>query len=162
MIDPLRPYRNWIGTWAGPGEAQTGAPVIVRQTFELYMDGHALLMHFEAMDPDATRLYHGVRSLLRADNHGVLHAAAYSTIHGCMLFDATPDDEGVLALAAQSPDGNLVNVTFVEEASDALLFTAGFRPPRVPLDTPGLPRMHARLKRLLPVNFSAPPGAPRG
>jgi hypothetical protein len=143
-------YMHWIGTWAGVGETQVGQKTLIRQTFKLAMDGTGIEMHFEAFDPALSVMYHGVRSVLASAPSGVLRALAYSTIHGPLLLELMPDDEGVMALSGDSQDGNRISVTFVEESADELLFTAFWRGVDEPVAGKDAPRMTCRLERSQP------------
>ncbi len=146
MRNDLPGYLRWEGVWTGRGESQAGQVVIVRCEFSEALRGEALGMHFEAFDESLGTLYHGVHAYLAPARQGDLRCTAHSTIHGPLILDRTPDDDGVLALSGLSVAGNQISVTFVEEHDGSLLFTAFSRPPSVPLHE-NLPRMHCRLIR---------------
>jgi hypothetical protein len=153
----ITPYLAWLGTWGGSGQAQDGQAVRIRCTFETVVCDTALRMSFEATDLSGQTLYHGVVACLGPTPTGDMRAVALSTIHGNLLLEQTPDDEGVLALAGQSQQGNHLNVTFVPEAPGRLLFTGSWRPPSVPPDDPRYGRMTANLGKLMPMQMP-PPG----
>lgn len=146
MRNDLQSYMRWEGVWTGRGESQLGQPVLVRCEFNEELRGAALGMHFEAYDESLTTLYHGVRAYLGPAGDQKLACTAYSTIHGPLLLERTPDDDGVMALSGLTLAGNQISVTFVEEVDGSLLFTAFWRPPSMPLHE-SLPRMHCRLTR---------------
>lgn len=151
--DPLARYWPWCGLWGGTGSAQDGRPVAIRMVVERQLLDSVLRMHFEATSPDGAVLYHGVVTSIGVTPSGQVRAATYSTIHGSMVLDQTPDDEGVLALAGESLRGNQINVTIVEESPGALMFAALWRPPGARADDPRLGRMASRLSRLAPMKF---------
>jgi hypothetical protein len=146
MRNDLQRYMRWEGVWTGRGESQAGQVVIVRCEFSEALRGEAMGMHFEALDESLGILYHGVHAYLAPTRQGDLRCSAHSTIHGPLIFDRTPDDEGVLALTGMSVAGNQISVTFVEEDPTSLMFTAFWRPPNAALNE-NLPRMHCRLSR---------------
>ena len=151
----LDEYRRWLGVWSGSGETQAGQETLIRTTFEHGLDGFALAMHFEAWDTTLTTLYHGVHALLSRAPNGAMKAIAHSTIHGPLILELTPDDEGVMALAGDSLAGSHISVTFMEESADELMFAAFWRPPGTHAGEPDAPRMTCNLKRSLPFK---PPG----
>lgn len=151
MPDVMRIYGAWCGTWGGSGKAQDGRPVLVRMVVEPAVHGAALRMAFEATSPDGTQLYHGVVCCVGTGPTGAVKAATYSTIHGVILLDQTPDDERVLALAGDSEQGNRINVTIHEEAPDRLGFSAMWRPPGAAPGPEQRGRMTAALRRLVPM-----------
>jgi hypothetical protein len=153
----LTDYLPWIGVWAGVGETQAGQDALIRTEFYPAMDSAGLAMHFEAWDVRMSMMYHGVRAMLAPAPSGVLRALAFSTIHGALLLELTPDDEGVMALAGESLAGNRISVTFVQEGPDHLLFTASWRPPHAKGDDE-MPRMTCLMKRSAPMK--APPISP--
>ena len=155
MSAVLADYLPWIGVWAGSGETQAGQKTLIRTEFYPAMDSCGLGMHFEAWDPQLSTLYHGVRAMLAPAPSGVLRALAYSTIHGALLLELTPDDEGVMALAGESIAGNLISVTFVQEDPDRLLFTAFWRPPQTKGEGE-MPRMSCLMKRVSPMKVPPP------
>jgi hypothetical protein len=156
MAEPIGHYLSWIGVWTGTGEAQAGMETLIRVEMFPAAAGTGLGFHFEAYDLQATRLYHGVRAVVAAAPSGALRAIAWSSIHGSLLLEQTPDDEGVLALTGTSRTGNQISVTFVEETPDQLLFTAFWRPPNARTDD-DRPRMTCVIRRVTPVKFDPPP-----
>lgn len=154
MNQGITPYLAWLGTWGGSGEAQDGQAVRIRCTFETAVADTALRMSFEATDLSGQTLYHGVVACLGTLPTGGLRAVALSTIHGNLMLEQTPDDEGVLALSGRAQNDNQINVTFVQEAPGRLLFTGMWRPPGVPLDDPRFGRMTANLGKLVPMRVS--------
>lgn len=160
--DPLARYWNWCGLWGGTGSAQDGRPVAIRMVVQRRLLDSTLGMHFEATSPDGAVLYHGVITAIGPTPTGQVRAATFSTIHGSMVLDQTPDDEGVLALAGQSLRGNQINVTIAEENPQHLMFTALWRPPGAMADDPRLGRMASPLTRLAPMRIPSgpPPGKP--
>lgn len=146
MRNDLQTYLRWEGVWTGRGESQAGQQVLVRVEFKEELCGAALGMHFEAFDETLSILYHGVRAYLGPAGPKKLSCIAHTTIHGPLLMERTPDDDGVLALSGQSRAGNQISVTFVEEVDGSLLLTAFWRPPHTALHE-NLPRMHCRLTR---------------
>jgi hypothetical protein len=133
---------------------------LIRTEFYPAMDSTGLGMHFEAWDPRMSVLYHGVRAMLAAAPSGVLRALAYSSIHGALLLELTPDDEGVMALAGESMTGNRISVTFVQEEPDQLLFTAFWRPPQTRGED-DRPSMTCVMRRALPMKIPAPTSPPQ-
>ena len=150
MTPRVADYQRWVGTWTGEGGTQAGQKTLIRQTFSLALDGTGLEMHFEAFDTSLSVMFHGVRSMLAPAPSGVLRALAYSTIHGPLLLELMPDDEGVMALSGDYQSGSQISVTFVEEAPDTLLFTAFWRGPGEPVAGDDTPRMTCRLQRCRP------------
>lgn len=151
--DPLARYWDWCGLWGGTGSAQDGRPVAIRMVVQRRLLDSTLGMHFEATSPDGAVLYHGVITAIGLTPTGQVRAATFSTIHGSMVLDQTPDDDGVLALAGRSLRGNQINVTIVEESANALTFAALWRPPGARADDPRLGRMTSKLQRLAPMKF---------
>ena len=156
MSEGLRYYLSWVGVWTGIGEAQAGMNALVRTEVFQAVSGQGVGFHFEAFDTEARNLYHGVRAIVAPAPSGVVRAIAWSSIHGPLILEQTPDDEGVLALSGESRSGNRISVTFVEEAEDELLFTAYWRPPHSEPDD-GAPRMAIPLRRVSPLQVP-PPG----
>lgn len=155
MSDQLRHYLSWIGVWTGIGEAQAGMNTLVRIEIFQAVAGQGIGFQFEAFDTEARNLYHGVRAIITSAPSGVVRAIAWSSIHGPLILEQTPDDEEVLALSGESKAGNRISVTFVEEAPDELLFTAYWRPPHAkPNDD--LPRMAIPIKRISPLQVPLP------
>lgn len=149
MHPELSRYLRWEGVWTGLGNTQAGQAALVRVEFTEALQGEALGMLFEAYGDGLQVLYHGVRAYLGVAGPGMLRCAAHSTIHGPLMLDLTPDDEGVLALAGLSQAGNHISVTFMEEEEGTLMFTAFWRPQNQP-SSDDMPRMHCRLKRPTP------------
>lgn len=147
MNQTLHDYVPWIGLWSGIGETQDGRACFIRTTFEEGLEANGLRMHFEAWDPALTTLFHGVRAMLTAAPSGVMRALAHSTIHGPLILELTPDDEGVMALAGESVAQHYISVTFVEESPDQLLFTAFWRPTKAPPGISDGPNMSCTLSR---------------
>lgn len=156
MLRVLRPYLPWIGVWTGAGEAQAGMPILVRNEVFAAVANQGIGFHFEAFDPGAKVLYHGVRSIVAVAPTGAVRAIAWSSIHGPLQLEQTPDDEGVLALSGASRAGNQITVTFVEEGPNELLFAAFWRPPGAKTDD-DRPRMSCLMKRVTPMKFPASP-----
>jgi len=155
MTATIRDYLPWFGAWTGVGETQAGQETLIRTEFSPAMESAGIVMHFEAWDRDLSVMYHGVRAMLAQAPSGVLRALAYSSIHGPLLLELTPDDEGVMALAGESQAGNYISVTFVEEDPDHLLFTASWRPPQARTEDVQ-PRMSCRMQRAVPMRFPPP------
>ncbi|MBK9974289.1 MAG: hypothetical protein IPP14_05910 [Planctomycetes bacterium] len=156
MNQSITPFLAWLGTWGGSGEAQDSQAVRIRCTFETVVADTALRMAFEATDLTGQTLYHGVVACLGPTPTGQLRAVALSTIHGNLLLEQTPDDEGVMALAGIAGNGNHIMVTFVPEGPDRLLFSAMWRPPEAAPDDPRLGRMTANLGKLTPMRMPPP------
>lgn len=150
MTPLVEEFSDWHGVWTGHGEAQAGMPVLVRNEVFMGVECTALAFHFEAFDPKAETLFHGVRAVLSIAPNGVQRATAYSTIHGALLLDRTQDDDGVLALGGLTANGNLISVTMMLESANEMMFAAFWRPPNVELNDPATPRMTVRLKRIHP------------
>jgi hypothetical protein len=155
LSDDLRRYLPWIGVWTGTGEAQAGMDTLVRTEIFQNLGGAGIGFHFEAFDGSATNLYHGVRAHVAPAPSGVVRAVAWSSIHGLLILEQTPDDEGVLALGGESRAGNHISVAFIEEGPDELLFTAFWRPPHTRSD-PDAPRMTVNLHRVAPLQVPRP------
>ncbi|MBX3475834.1 MAG: hypothetical protein KF754_15800 [Planctomycetes bacterium] len=153
-------YWPWCGIWGGSGKAQDGRPVHIRMSVERRLHGHALRMNFEASSPDGGVLYHGVVSLVGVGPTGQVRAATFSTIHGAMVLDQTPDDAGVLALAGNTLAGNSILVTLHDQGPGKLGFAAQWRPPGAKADDPRMGRMAADLARLVPMRIPAGPPRP--
>lgn len=147
MTAPVDEFRHWFGVWTGVGEGQDGTPVLVRNEVFETMDCTGVAFHFEAYDQDLKTLYHGFRAILCAAPNGVERAFAYSTLHGVMILERTPDDAGVLALSGESDAGNRISVTMVEENGDEMLFAAFARSADEPLKDDDTPRATVKLKR---------------
>ncbi|MCA8916717.1 MAG: hypothetical protein KDB90_15095 [Planctomycetes bacterium] len=143
-------YLSWVGVWAGVGDTQAGQQTAIRTDFVAGLDGTSLQMHFEAWDTEFKTLYHGVRAVLAPAPSGVLRALGYSTIHGPLILELTPDDEGVMALAGDSRANNHLSVTFVQDAPGELLFTAFWRSADKSAQAEDGPRMTCRLKPATP------------
>ncbi|MCB9893523.1 MAG: hypothetical protein H6839_03640 [Planctomycetes bacterium] len=152
MNNGIADYLPWVGVWAGVGDTQAGQQTAIRTDFVPALDGTGLQMHFEAWDTEFKTLYHGVRAVLAPAPSGVLRALAYSTIHGPLLLELTPDDEGVMALAGESLGRNHISVTFVQDAPAELLFMAFWRPAGGNVPDGDDPRMTCRLKPATPWN----------
>lgn len=150
MTPSVAEYMGWIGVWTGIGDTQAGQQTLIRTSFALAMDGTGIEMDFEAWDTGASVMYHGVRSVLAPAPSGVLRALAFSTIHGPLILELMPDDEGVMALSGDSQAGNRISVTFVEENPEQLLFTAFWRRPDQPFASDDTPRMTCELRRAHP------------
>ncbi|MCB9936458.1 MAG: hypothetical protein H6840_12290 [Planctomycetes bacterium] len=155
MTAQLAEFLPWIGVWTGVGESQAGQPCFVRNRFFPGLEGDGLGMQFEAWDPGMTTLFHGVRAVLATAPSGVMRALAYSTIHGALILELTPDDPGVMALAGESVAGNRISVTFLQEEPGRLLFTAFWRPAMHERQPNDGPRMTCGLTRAVP---KRPPG----
>lgn len=155
MNESLRQYLQWVGVWTGIGEAQAGMETLVRNEVFQAVAGQGIGFHFEAYDLEAARLFHGVRAVVAPAPSGVVRAVVWSSIHGAMILEQTPDDQGVLALSGESHAGNHITVTFVEEGEDELLFTASWRPPHTEPQRDA-PRMTALLRRVSPLNVPMP------
>lgn len=158
MNQRVSDYLGWIGVWTGVGDTQAGQQTLIRTSFALAMDGTGIEMDFEAWDTSASVMYHGVHSVLAPAPSGVLKALGFSTIHGPLILELLPDDEGVMALSGDSQAGNRISVTFVEENREQLLFSAGWRSPDDPLASEDSPRMTCNLKR---ARAWKPPANPR-
>jgi len=156
--DAMARFIPWCGAWGGTGQAQDGRPVRIHMTVDRALLGVALRMHFEATNPEGDTLYHGVVCCIGPGPTGLVRAATFSTIHGSMVLEQTPDDDGVLALAGENLRGNHINVTIIEDDLQHLTFAALWRPPGARTDDPRLGRMAAPLARLLPFR---PPTGPR-
>ena len=155
MSDDLRCYLPWVGVWTGTGEAQAGMNTLARTEIFSAVMGKGIGFHFEAFDTEARILYHGVRAIVVPAPSGVVRAIAWSSIHGPLILEQTPDDEGVLALAGESKAGNRISVTFVEEGPDELLFMGYWRPPHSRPETDP-PRMSIPLQRITPLQVPTP------
>jgi hypothetical protein len=149
-VSRVSDYYPWIGVWTGVGEAQAGQETFIRTDFASAMDGSGIRMHFEAWDLGMNAMFHGVRAVLAPAPSGVLRAMAYSTIHGPLILELTPDDEGVMALAGESLANNHISVTFVQEAPGKLLFTGFWRPAGQTLAADDGPRMTCLLAPAVP------------
>ncbi|MBZ0136016.1 MAG: hypothetical protein K8I27_06545 [Planctomycetes bacterium] len=155
MSNDLRGYLPWVGVWTGIGEAQAGMSTLVRTEVFYAAAGQGIGFHFEAFDTEARNLYHGVRAVVVPAPSGVVRAVAWSSIHGPLILEQTPDDEGVLALAGESRAGNHISVTFVEEGPDELLFAAFWRPQHGGAK-PDAPSMSIPLRRVTPLQVPMP------
>lgn len=155
MSKSLQRYLPWVGIWTGIGEAQAGMNTLVRTEVFQAVAGQGIGFHFEAFDVEARNLYHGVRAIVTPAPSGIVRAIAWSSIHGALILEQTPDDEGVMALAGESKVGNRISVTFVEEGPDELLFTAYWRPPHARTDDDS-PRMAIPMRRISPLQVPMP------
>lgn len=144
----LASFVRWSGVWSGKGKSEGGAATAVRVEFEPVHEGAALRLHLEVCDPTITKLQHGLRAILAPGKAGGLRAPAFSTVHGGLLLDVTPDDEGVLALTGVAGADKRAFFTFVEDSPDEMALTVFWRERRQKVSDPGLPRMFARLRRL--------------
>lgn len=146
MTDKLPDFAAWIGVWYGRGEAADGNTIHARCAFEPGPSEGTLRLDFEVVESEINLLLHAMRAHIGPGPGGV-RGVGYSTLHGALVFEQTPDDAGVLALAGASPAGVQFNMTFVQETTDHLLFT---EVARAPGDSNGGARMSAALERLIP------------
>lgn len=150
MKSILRWIQEWSGVWTGTGETQDGNAVLVRSSFFPLMEAAGTGVQIEMLDPATAQLLHGVRAIIAVGPDNQLQTTGYSTLVGMMTLQQTPDDEGVLALSGVSVQGTMVNVTYLQESSDLMQFSAFWRPASAKLTAAEGEAMTCRMRRVQP------------
>ncbi len=148
MRKAFKQYFRWVGIWIGSGETQLGNPTRVRLEFAERLNGEALEVDVEYCHAETNQLLHGVIGVLGSSADGVVRYSAYSNLHGNMMLEATPDDPGVLALSANTPNGRFVSVTIVQDKEDQLMLTSHYHPVGAADDETKQRRTVVRLSRM--------------
>jgi hypothetical protein len=117
------PFRSWIGAWLGSGRASDGTALTVQATVDPTLFEVALRLQLHAVTVKGSTCC-AIVAAIGPTKDDRLRGAAFGMPMGNIVLEQTPDDEGVLALAGQSPDVGRVSISLLREDEDLMQFTA--------------------------------------